>query len=366
MRASSNLTLAVAALLICAGCGDAPPAPWNPRPVFHDFGMIPHGKIATVRLPIEFPTDRGPMLPLAFQGNCSCASWSFVAVSPQGGERVTHGRAAIEHCVVPGEKLFLELRLDTNRKEALEQKPVTNAGEVFLVDLHEKIGRISIPITFTFGIDAPVTLKPFAAVDFGELPLSRVYTAAIELHPKAGTAVHFGPIEIDDPRVTAKLVSGDGPMLLDIRVQPDAGRGVGALHTVIRVGTDLKDGYHLPIPVSGSIVDDIEVKPMERVSFGRFDLATRQEGFVILHDFDDRRDPTFEVVGVRDLVGTDLARHIETELQPIEGEPRAARLFIRYLGTFRGGQAFRGAVELGKRGGHGSVASIEFVGFSDG
>ena len=366
MRARSNLALAVAALLTCAGCGDAPPEPWTPRPVFHDFGMIPHGKVATMRLPIDFPTDRGPMLPLAFQGNCSCASWAFVAVSPQGEERVTHGRAAIEHCVVPGEKLFLELRLDTNRKEALEQKPVTNAGEVFLVDLHEKIGRVSIPITFTFGIDAPVTLKPFAAVDFGELPLSRVYTVAIELHPKAGTSVHFGPVEIGDPRVTAKLVPGDGPLLLDIRVQPDAGLGVGALNTVIRVGTDLPDGYSLPIPVSGSIVDDIEVRPMERVSFGRFDFATRHEGFVILRDFDGDRDATFEVVGIRDILGTNLAEHIETELQPIEGQPRAARLFIRYLGTFTGGRAFRGSVDVGKRGGQGSVASIEFVGFSDG
>ncbi len=365
MRVRPTLTLALA-ILVASGCSEPPPPAWQPTPIFHDFGMIPHGKIAAVRLGIDFPTDRGPMLPLAFQGNCSCASWAFVAVDPKGNERVTHGRAAIEHCVVPGEKLFLELRLDTNRKEALEQKPVTNHGEVFLVDLHEKVGRVAIPVTFTFGIDAPVTLKPFATVDFGPLPLSRVFTVAIELHARGTTPVHFGPVRAGDPRVTARLIEQDGLTLLDIRVQPDAGRGLGALNTVIRVGTDLPDGYEIPIPVTGSIVDDVEVKPMERVSFGRFDFTAPQEGFVILQDFDDRRDPAFEVRGVRSIVGKDLAQHIETDLQPIDGNPRAARLFIRYRGTLAGVRSFRGFVDVGKHGAEGSVASVEFVGFSDG
>lgn len=356
------LPLVAALALLASGCERAAATPWQARSLFHDFGMIPHGRAKTVRIRIDFPQDRGPMLPLGFRGSCSCAATRFIAVGKDGRERVSLGRASSEHAVLPGEDLFLELSLDTKRKEALEQKPLTNSGEVLLTDLAEKYGRVAIPISFTFGIEAPIALSPFAHIDFGALPLSRRFSVTLDLRPKVGQRVHFAEPKVTDSRVRAVLRSEGEATLLDVRVVPDRGLGVGSLHTVIEVPTDLPDGYTLPIPVSGQIVDDIEVKPMERVSFGRLDLAQPQEGSVIVRDHDLARPAEFVVLGIRGLVGKDLGSHFATELQPIAGDERSVRLVIRYLGTFRE-RTFRGFVDLGKRGGTGSVASIEFVGF---
>ncbi len=360
---TNPLVTALVSLALLSAC-TKPPAPWQPHPVFHDFGMVPHGQVAIVRVPIDFPQDRGAMLPLGYQGSCSCVSTHFVAIGKDGKERVSLGRVANEHAVLPGEKLFLELSLDTRRKEASEQKPVTNAGNVLLTDIGETLGRVVIPISFTFGIEAPVAVSPFAHINFGALPMSQRYSLTLELRPRKGTQAHFLSAKADDPRVRVELRQDGEVCLLDVRVVPDRGLGFGPLYTTITVPTDLPDAYVVPIPVSGQIVGDIEVKPMERISFGRFDFKTPQEGSVIVRDHDTSRPPEFEVLEVRAIVGKDLAQHMETELQPIEGDARSARLVLRYLGTFRHDRAFRGFVELGKRGGGGSVTSIEFVGFS--
>lgn len=331
--------------------------------------------MVSVRVPIDLPQDRGPMVPLAYRGNCSCAATQFVIVSKDGRERVSLGRPTIEHAVLPGDKLFLELTIDTRRKEASEQKATTNSGDVLVTDLADKFGRISIPISFTFGIATPIVLSPFAHVEFGELPLSRRFSVTLELRPRPGTHAQFLSATASDPRVSVELRPPTAPeraamqqpddvSLLDVRVVPDRGLGLGSLHTMIRVQTDLPDGYVVPIPVTGQIVSDIEVKPMERVSFGRFDFTQPQEGSVVLHDYDLSRAPEFEVLAVRALVGKGVAQHVRAELQPTEGDERGARLVLRYDGGLRQERSFRGFVDVGKRGSAGSLVSIEFVGFS--
>lgn len=355
---------ALLSLLVLAAC-DAPAPPWEPKASFHDFGTVSHGQVATVRIPIDFPRERGPMVPLAFRGNCSCAAWVFVAVDQNGDERHSLGRADIEHAVLPDQKLFLELSLDTRRKEAVTQAPITSSGEVLLVDLNEKIGRVAIPVSFTYGIDVPVTLAPFAHIDFGALPMSQRFSVTLDLRGKAGTQIRFGPVAVDDPRVTAELRFEGEATRLDVRVVPDRGLGYGAIRTAITVGTDLPDGYTVPIPVTGQIVDDVEVQPMERISFGRLDLGKESVGEVVLYDHDRSRAAAFVVLGIRGVVGKDLANHLDAELQPIEGDERGARLLLRYKGTFQGGRTFRGFVDIGKVGVAGSVASIEFVGFGN-
>lgn len=352
-------------LAVTCGCDAPAPTAWQPKPTAVDFGMVAHGKVASVRLPIDFPRDRGPMVPLAFRGNCSCASWAFVAVAKDGTERRSLGRADVEHAVLPEETLYLELSLDTRQKEAAAQAPITSSGEALLVDLDEKLGRVAIPVSFTYGIDVPVELTPFAHVDFGALPLSQRYSVTLELRGKAHTAVRFGPAKVDDPRVQAELRQDGDLTLVDVRVVPDRGLGVGSLRTTITVDTDLPTGYVVPIPVTGQFVDDVEVRPMDRISFGRLDLTQPQTGEVILRDHDATRAPEFEILGIRAVVGKDLASHFDAELQPIEGDERSARLVLRYKGSYRATRAFRGFVDVGKRGGHGSVASIEFVGFGN-
>ncbi|MEZ5965028.1 MAG: hypothetical protein R3F56_14435 [Planctomycetota bacterium] len=327
--------------------------------------MIPHGEVSTKRVAIDFPRDRGPMVPLAFRGNCSCASWAFVAVAKDGSERRSLGRAAVEHAVLPDESLFLELSLDTRRKEAAEQAKITSSGEVLLVDLGETQGRVAIPVSFTYGIDAPVELSPFAHVDFGALPLSRRYSVSLELRARGKPDARFGPVHVDDPRVHASLRQDGAVTVLDVRVVPDRGLGLGAMRTLISVETDLEGGYVVPIPVTGQVVDDIEVRPMERISFGRIDLGSEQTGEVILRDHDTSRPAEFVVLGIRGVVGKDLANHFDAVLQTIDGDERSARLVLRYKGTYSATRAFRGFVDLGKRGQPGSVVSIEFVGFGN-
>ena len=97
--------------------------------MFHDFGKVPHGQVATTRLAIDFPQDRGAIIPLGYSGNCSCATPRFVAIGKDGKERISLGRASPEHAVFPGEALFLELNIDTKRKEATDQQAVSIAGE---------------------------------------------------------------------------------------------------------------------------------------------------------------------------------------------------------------------------------------------
>jgi hypothetical protein len=348
-------------VLLVAACRQEPAAPWQPRAVFHDFGMIPHGEVATARLRIDLPRDRGPMVPLGFRGPCACASHRFVTVGADGRERVSHGRPTSEYAVLPGEPLYLELSIDTRRKEASEQKPLTNSGEVLVTDLADRFGQVIVPVSFVFGIEAPVVLSPFAHIDFGALPLSRRFSMTVELRAKTGTHVQFREPRVADPRVTAVLRSDGDVALLDVRVVPDRGLGLGAVHTTVEVPTDLGD-YVVPLPVTGQIVDDVEVKPMERISFGRFDMKTAQEGSVLLRDYDTSRAAEFVVLRLRGVVGKDLARHFRAEIEPDPSDERSARLVLRYLGTFPD-RTFRGFVDLGKRGSDGTVASIEFVGF---
>jgi hypothetical protein len=367
-RSSPRLAVTAAATVFAfVACDRASPPPplTEPPPIHHDFGMIAHGEVATVRLPIAFPQDLGPIVPLGFRGSCSCAAWSFVAIGKDGRERVSYGRVDLEHAVFPGEQLLFQLSLDTNRKEALEQKPITNTGEILLVDVGEKHGRVSIPVTFTFGIDAPVKVAPFAHVDFGALPMSRRFPITLELRGKTGSNVQFLGASAADPRVAVALRQDGDATLLDIKVTPDRGLGQGTMQTTVTVRTDLPNGYQVPIPVSGQFVDDLEIKPMERIAFGRIDLAAPSEGFVILTDHDDTRPEAFTILGVRSVVGDDLAKHFEATLTPVEGTPRSARLTLRYKGTFRDGRTFRGFVEVGKAKGGGSVAKIDFVGFGN-
>jgi hypothetical protein len=345
------------------GCSQPAAKAWQPRPVFSDFGAIPHGRVATVRLALDLPTDRGPMVALGYQGTCTCASTQFIAVGKDGKERPLSGRPTPDQAILPGDQLFLELTIDTRRKEASELKPVTNGGEVWVTDLADEFGRIALPVSFTFGIAAPVHISPFAHIDFGALPMSRRYSVTLELRPREGGPVKFLQAQVDDARVTAAVRPQDDLCLLDVRVVPDPGLGLGAMRATIRVQTDMQDGYVVPIPVTGQIVSDIEVRPMERISFGRFDFTMAQEGSVLIRDYDTSRPAEFEVLQVRAVSGKDIAQHIKAELEP-SGEDRGARLVLRYDGGFRQDRSFRGFVDLAKRGGGGSVVSIEFVGFS--
>src|SRR5690606_887566 len=134
-RAFSAAIPAAVAALLAACTADEPPQPWQPRTVRHDFGMIPHGTAATARLEIDFPQDRGAIVPLGFRGPCACATWRFVAIGKDGRERVSYGQPTAEHAVLPGDRLLLELTIDTRQKEAAQQQVLTNSGEALLVDL---------------------------------------------------------------------------------------------------------------------------------------------------------------------------------------------------------------------------------------
>lgn len=325
--------------------------------------MIPHGTAATARLEIDFPQDRGAIVPLGFRGPCACATWRFVAIGKDGRERVSYGQPTAEHAVLPGDRLLLELTIDTRQKEAAQQQVLTNSGEALLVDLENRHGRMAVPVVFTFGIEAQVVVTPHAHVDFGALPLSRTFSTRLQLRGKDDRAVAFGTPRVEDARVHAALRTEEGGCELEVRVVPDRALGPGVVHATITVPTDLPSGYELPIPVTGQIVSDIEIKPMERISFGRLDLREPREGFVIVRDHDLDRPAEFVVLGIATILGKDLDRHVEAVLEPVQGDERAARLVLRYLGTLRGEQAFRGRVDLGKRGLTGSVASVEFVGF---
>ena len=66
---------------------------------------------------------------------------------------------------------------------------------------------------------------------------------------------------------------------------------------------------------------------------------------------------------IKDSSRVSLAEHFQVRLEPINGAPRATRLFLRYLGNLKK-PSFRGTVRLAKSKGQAPVVSVSFYGFN--
>lgn len=353
--------------LLATACGDGslqrsaadPPA----VVVRHDFGTLRHGQVAEALLEVPLPQDGRAFRPLAFRKDCSCGTAEFVVRGADGALREA-GATPLSNLVVrPGESLLMKLSIDTRVKEAVDQPRLTYHGSVVVQDAARDRDRLWVPAEFAFAIDAPIRVLPAAHVDFGGLPRTTTYRQTLELHPDGGPGtVRFGEPVCFDERLSARLRVEGGVTVLDIEFRPRRHDAPGPVRTAVEVPTDLENGYVLPIPVSGELLPDVVVEPMDIIGFDRIDFRKPAERYVNLIDHDFTRPPGFAILDIRDSKGASLAEHFEATLQPIEGAPRSSRLILRYKGTLRA-RSFRGAVRLTKPGKREVVAVIRFVGF---
>lgn len=341
-----------------------------PAPLEHDFGAILHGQISRHEFMIDLPGGIAGHVPLGFRTGCSCAGWHFLLQSPGEEPREVDHLPEAYKTAQAGDVMLLRLAIDTGRKEAVDLPRQTLRGSAILRPVDAAPNDASawreVPILFHYAIEARIDLFPVAHVDVGELPRSKWFEQTLELRPDPdGPPVTFGAPRASDPRVTAHLGTAtetDAPVLR-VRVQPRPDDAFGPLRAVVEIDTDLPDDYVLRVPVSGSVIEDIVVKPFAHLSFGRIDFTQPAERFVNLTDHDASRPAGFEVVSITNPAGDAMTESFEARCVPIDGDPRGTRLYLRYLGGLTS-NSFRGTVRLTKPGGVRPTTDVTFVGFA--
>jgi hypothetical protein len=374
LRAAICLTLAILGI---AGCGQEPadvPAPAVPDfepTIDHDFGIVPHGETREARLAIPLPAG-GPWTPLTLQRSCTCVRARFAIEAVDGSMRHSSGdgRPDPTGAVKDGERLFLELTLDTREKEVADLAPNWTPAQVVLTGPNLTQGFVRI--RFQFGIEAPVRLSPTAQFALGELPRPVRYRQQMEIH-RRGKSITFGTPTVVEANAEGLLtnpsdvfVSLDGtaePAILEVAVKPDELRPLGAMRCEIRIPTDLPDGYVIHVPVSGQVIDAVHVEPPGVYSFGRIDFAEPREMRLRVVDHDPTRSPDFVLVGVIGDDGRDLGEHFKVAVEPLSGRPRERIIALSYRGTLRD-TSFRGTVELAKAADQPPILRIPFSAYA--
>lgn len=351
--------------LLVLGCegGDPPASNGDTPPIVlrHDFGIIPHGERPIHEFALNLPAELGPLVPLNYQGDCSCTSYEIVLRHSDGSERAAPGFRQAEYVIGPDEQLILRLAVDTSQKEAVDMPPITSHGILTLQDPDGQHGLVKVGVVFTYGIDSPVRLRPTAHLAFPSLPRSRHLTIPVELHSDVAEQISFGPVHSSDVRLQGKLIPSDGFTLLEATFTPRPDDVPGTFHAMLTVETDL-NGYRLDIPVSGRVTSDIVVFPA-RISLGRFDFKEPgAEQFVNVTDHLRRRDTGFIVHALRNQNGADASDHFEVRLQTIDGDSRSTRVYVRYTGGLEPPH-FRGELILAVHPEDGPFVTIELVAF---
>ena len=332
--------------------------------LFHDFGTIQHGTTALHEFVVDTRALGNDLVPLAVHSDCSCARTEMALRASDGSERAVTGQPLAEFAARAGEVLVVRLAVETLRKEAADLKPADSRGTLVLqpAAATDASSRLHVPIRFRFAVDSPVRLRPFAIVDFGEVPLS---TRPSLLTVLAGdeSPLRFGPATADDPRVEVELEPRGDETRLHVRFVPAAGDRPGSFQTVVSVPTNHPSGYVLRVPVVGTLVPDLVVRPMAKLSLGLFDFGSeRPEQFVLVTDHDRRRAAEFAVARLVDSAGVDRSGWFHVELQPQAGDERTTRVVVRYAGGAVP-PTFRGELVLAKDPVHGPFLPIELVAF---
>ena len=343
------------------GCGPAEPRSSGNAPKIHDFGMIPHGQIAEATF--EIPLSNSiPVIPFRYEKSCSCGTESFLVQSDDGQVR-TRSPEDQPLVVHPGEKLRMKLQIDTSLKEAADQEKTTIHGSVILHDAETQMRKIIIPVSFIYGINSPIEVKPSAHVDFGNLPRSARFPQVLELH-RDDENVRFLSVETSDPRLKATLSQEDKLSLLHVEFIGGNKQPLGPVYEMVKIKTTAPNDYTLIIPVTGLVVPNVIVEPMNLIGFNKIPFDKPAEKFLIVTDHNRSRDPAMQVLDILDSEGSPLNEHFEVRLEALEGAPRSTRMFLRYLGTLQT-RSFRGKIRLCKTSDPTELASIDFVGFNE-
>lgn len=364
-------------LLTLGACGDpkALPAlplpqdpPAAPKALLHDFGVIRHGQAAEHQFVLD-TRSFGDYVAVGVRADCSCAHSTMALRAADGTVRSITGQPLSEFAARDGEQLVITVQIDTVQKEPVDLAPVQSHATVELQPVQgpdAALRRIRWPLVFRFGIDAPVKLQPFAVLDFERVPTGTDKQVLTTLRSDLpDRAIAFGPAICDDPRVRLLLEPEGERTVLRATWTPAAG-DLGPFRALVRVATDLPDGYVVQLAAVGKVVPDLEATPFAKISL-RGDLGPPQpesalaSQSVLVTDHDRRRAPEFVIAEFVDEQGRDAHDRFEVRLAPIAGDPRSHRVGIRALGGASGN--FRGRLVLAKDRQAGPFLPIEIVAF---
>lgn len=345
----------------------AGPRAQQPQAVDHDFGVIPHGESRSHDYEIDTSGYDARFVPLRVQLDCSCGRGQIVLRAADGSERFVDGSPQTANAQQPGETLIARVVIDTLLKDPVDL-PSTNArGYLVLQPTDDRTGlrRVHWPLLLRFGIDSPVEVKPFSAVEFGKVPQSAAPEALLLLsgddnHQK----VRFGPAHSSDAAITAVVEQDGDATHLRVRCRPGA---EGNYRAVIGVDTDMANGYRVNLSVTWKVVPDLELYPLRKLSFrARFARAqTEAEAssqYLQVVDHDRSRGAEFEVRQIVGDDGRDVTASFAVRFEPLRDRPRHHRVFVRYLGGLE--SEFRGRIVLTKGGDAGPFLPIPLVVFA--
>lgn len=360
---------ALALLLLTVACGGADPdaaAAGAPRELFHDYGVIPHGQAAEHDFVVDTRAMAPDLVPLGVSADCSCARARMLLRAADGSEREATGQALAEFAARAGEVLVVRMRVETAAREVADLAPLDSKATLVLQPASDPQAQLRryVPIRFRFGIDAPVRVTPFSILDFGAVPRSTPRSQLLALRSDLpGRSIRFGPVQAGDPRLQVSLEEDDAGAVLRARFAPDPTGPAGPFRDEVVVQTDLPDGYQVRIPVAGQVVPDLVAVPMSKVSLGLFDFAKdHPEQFVLVTDHDRSRAPEFLVAGFVDQRDRDVSEHFAVRLEPLDGDERTTRVWVRYLGGLQP-EEFRGKLTLAKDLERGPFLPIDVVAF---
>lgn len=365
-----------ALLVACSGDGKAPnptppkaaqdPAAGKPPLLLeHDFGVIPHGERRVHEWPLDLSKLPEPSVPLRVHISCSCGHADMRLRKADGTERYVDISGLPRNLPQDGETLFLHVEIDTTDREALDIPHTKSDGYVVLQPLTDDTGsnRFQWPFSVRFGVDSPVVLTPFAAIDFANVAQSQTPELVTGLAgDERHSGVTFGAVTSTDAAIVANLETKDGAQVLRVRCRPGE---FGNHRAALSIATNLP-GYTLRVPVTWKVVPDLQATPMRKVSVSAplaatqtLEEANHRGQFVLVMDHDVRRSAEFAVHRIVGDDGRDLAPHFRVQFQPIPEQPRQHRLLVCYQGGLTTG--IRGEIVLTKAGDAGPFLPIELV-----
>ncbi len=340
----------------------------------HNFGTLAHGSSAQHDFKIPMDRRHGDLVPVLFQVPCACASSKFVIVGEDGSERIATGQPTPQYAVKKGEKLILRVTLDTSQREAHDEAETGISGVMVLQTANPPHRRRNQSIQFRFGIDSPVDIRPYAHLDIKQIPRSRTFNQTFELHyddPKT----EFGDVRCIEsssvpglpktaPDLTARIEQEKDHSLLHISFKAAPERQLGAFMIQVKIDTNLSSGYVLRLPVSGTLIGDIQLSPPGVFSYGQHPLDQKKKVFLNITDFDKSHSADFVVSSLVDTHGVDISSHFAVQFEPIPTKPRSRRIQLTYLGTLADRSSIRGKLNLSKRRGAPHIQSIDITAFN--
>ena len=318
----------------------------------HDFGVLAHGEQRTHEFEVDLSLLGQPFIPLRVHLECSCGRADLRYRKADGSERFPDGSSFPRNLPAEGETAYLHVELDTRKKEAVDLPKTASRGYILLQQVEDPngMGRVRWPFVIRFGIDAPVELRPFAALDFGAVAQSGQGELVTTLRGDANHPdLQFLEARSTDGDLQVTLEQKDDHALLRANVVANQ---LGNHRAAVAVRTSDPD-YQVGLAATWKVVPDLEAIPVDKISFTT-DLGRAQDEramlrqFVLVTDHAPQRPPEFSVVEVVGADGSDAASHFAVELSPVPTGGRQQRLQVRYLGGLEA--AFRGKIVLGKPG----------------